>query len=49
MLKKPSASNTFSLVEDKLTKTTVIFADNAGIFDTQITDFLNYVRNSGKY
>jgi len=27
----------------------VVFADNAGIFAEQIGDYLNYVRNSGKY
>jgi len=37
------------LVEDKLQIGTVVVADNAGIFADQMKDFLNYVRNSGKY
>jgi predicted O-methyltransferase YrrM len=37
------------LVEDKLHKGTVIVADNAGIFADQMADYLDYVRNSGKY
>jgi predicted O-methyltransferase YrrM len=37
------------LTEDKLRKGAVVFADNAGIFADQMGDYLDYVRNSGKY
>jgi predicted O-methyltransferase YrrM len=37
------------LMENKLHKGTVIVADNAGIFADQMRDYLDYVRNSGKY
>jgi predicted O-methyltransferase YrrM len=37
------------LVEDKLHKGSVIVADNAGIFAEEMRDYLDYVRNSGKY
>lgn len=37
------------LAEEKLRKGTVVFADNAGLFATQMSDYLNYVRKSGKY
>jgi predicted O-methyltransferase YrrM len=37
------------LAEDKLIKGTVVFADNAGVFADQMGDYLDYVRNSGKY
>ncbi len=37
------------LMEDKIHKGTVIIADNAGIFAKQMQDYLEYVRNSGKY
>ena len=37
------------LAEDKLRKGAVVFADNAGIFADQMGDYLDYVRNSGKY
>jgi predicted O-methyltransferase YrrM len=37
------------LAEDKLHKGTVIVADNAGIFAKKMTDYLDYVRTSGKY
>ena len=37
------------LVEGKLHKGSVVFADNAGIFAEQIKDYLDYVRQSGKY
>src|SRR3989339_1144658 len=37
------------LMEDKLLKGAVIVADNAGIFADQMWDYLDYVRNSGKY
>jgi predicted O-methyltransferase YrrM len=37
------------LMEDKLHEGTVVVADNAGIFADQMKDYLDYVRNSGKY
>ena len=37
------------LAEPKLKRGTVVFADNAGIFAEQMQDYLNYVRNSGRY
>jgi predicted O-methyltransferase YrrM len=37
------------LMEDKLVKGAVVFADNAGIFADQMGDYLDYVRNSGNY
>jgi predicted O-methyltransferase YrrM len=37
------------LAEPKLQKGTVIVADNAGIFAEQMKDYLDYMRNSGKY
>ena len=37
------------LTEDKLRKGAVVFADNAGIFADQMSDYLDYVHNSGKY
>ena len=37
------------LVEDRLKKGCVIVADNAGMFARQMHEYLNYVRNSGKY
>jgi predicted O-methyltransferase YrrM len=37
------------LVEDKLHKGSIIVADNAGIFVDEMKDYLEYVRNSGKY
>jgi predicted O-methyltransferase YrrM len=37
------------LVENKLVKGAVVFADNAGIFANEMRDYLDYVRNSGKY
>jgi len=38
-----------TLAEDKLLKGTVVVADNAGIFADQMRDYLDYVKNSGKY
>jgi predicted O-methyltransferase YrrM len=38
-----------SLAENKLRKGAVVVADNAGIFADQMRDYLNYIRNSGKY
>ncbi len=37
------------LAEGKLQKGSVILADNAGAFADQMTDYLDYVRNSDKY
>ncbi len=37
------------LAEDKLCKSAVVFADNAGVFADQMGDYLDYVRNSGLY
>jgi predicted O-methyltransferase YrrM len=37
------------LAEEKLRKGAVVFADNAGVFADQMGDYLDYVRNSGKY
>jgi predicted O-methyltransferase YrrM len=37
------------LVEDKLHKGSIIVADNAGISADEMKDYLDYVRNSGKY
>jgi len=37
------------LAEDKSHKGTVVVADNAGIFADQMSDYLDYVRNSGRY
>ena len=37
------------LAEGKLRRGAVVFADNAGVFADQMGDYLDYVRNSGKY
>jgi len=37
------------LAESKLREGAVIVADNAGIFAEQMSDYLDFVRNSGKY
>jgi predicted O-methyltransferase YrrM len=37
------------LAEDKLQRGAVVFADNAGVFADQMGDYLDYVRNLGKY
>ena len=37
------------LADDKLVKGAIILADNAGIFADEMKDYLDYVRNSGKY
>jgi predicted O-methyltransferase YrrM len=37
------------LAEPKLRAGAVVFADNAGRFADQMSDYLNYVRNSGRY
>ena len=37
------------LAECKLVQGAVVFADNAGAFADQMSDYLDYVRNSGKY
>ncbi len=36
-------------IEDKLSEGAVVFADNAGIFADKMSDYLDYVRKSGKY
>lgn len=36
-------------VENKLHQGTVIVADNVGVFKDQMTGYLNYVRNTGRY
>jgi predicted O-methyltransferase YrrM len=37
------------LAEGKFRKGTVVVADNAGIFAKQMSDYLDYIRNSGSY
>ena len=37
------------LAEDKLHKGSVVVADNAGIFAKEMSDYLSYVRKSGRY
>ena len=37
------------LVEKNLEKGAVVVADNVGIFETSMRDYLEYVRNSGRY
>jgi caffeoyl-CoA O-methyltransferase len=37
------------LVEKNLKKGAVVVADNVGIFETAMVDYLKYVRNSGRY
>lgn len=37
------------LAEPKLHMGTVVFADNAGVFATQMADYLHHVRHSGLY
>jgi len=37
------------LVEDKLHEGSVVVADNAGSFSYSMRDYLDYVRNSGRY
>ena len=46
MRKKPSIFQYLQLAEPKLHNGTVVFADNAGIFADQMSDYLNYVRSS---
>ncbi len=36
-------------VEDKLHKGSIVVADNVGIFQNQMLDYLDYVRNTGPY
>jgi predicted O-methyltransferase YrrM len=38
-----------NLAEDKLRRGGIVFADNVKIFASQMGDYLDYVRNSGKY
>ncbi len=37
------------LIEDKIHESSVIVADNAGMFAYEMRDYLDYVRNSGGY
>ncbi|HET7147634.1 MAG TPA: CmcI family methyltransferase [Candidatus Nitrosopolaris sp.] len=37
------------LVEKNLEKGAVVVADNVGVFETSMRDYLKYVRNSGRY
>jgi predicted O-methyltransferase YrrM len=37
------------LVEKNLKKNAVVVADNVGIFEKSMYDYLEYVRNSGRY
>ena len=37
------------LAEEKMHRGSIVVADNAGIFADQMSDYLSYVRNSGKY
>ncbi len=37
------------LAEEKMRKGAVVFADNAGFFAEQMSEYLDYVRNSGNY
>ena len=37
------------LIEKNLEKGAVVVADNVGIFKTSMPDYLEYVRNSGRY
>mgnify|MGYP005859174611 CR=1 FL=1 len=46
---KKEYKNYLLLIEDKLHSGSVVVADNAGIFERPMSNYLNYVRNSGKY
>jgi predicted O-methyltransferase YrrM len=37
------------LVEEKLHQRSVVVADNVGVFKDQMTNYLDYVRNTGRY
>jgi predicted O-methyltransferase YrrM len=37
------------LVEDKIHRGTIVVADNAGFSAGMMSNYLDYVRNSGKY
>lgn len=41
--------NYLRLVEDKLHKGSVVVADNAGLYAYSMRNYLDYVRNSGRY
>lgn len=47
--KKTEYLEYLQLVETKLHKGSTIVADNAGIFADEMSDYLEYVRSSGKY
>jgi len=46
---KREYKNYLLLIEDKLHNGSVVVADNAGIFERPMRNYLNYVRTSGKY
>jgi predicted O-methyltransferase YrrM len=47
--KKSEYAQYLKLTEEKLQKKALIIADNAGIFADEMSDYLDYVRNSSKY
>jgi predicted O-methyltransferase YrrM len=46
---KREYKNYLLLIENQLHKGSVVVADNAGIYEKLMRDYLNYVRTSGKY
>jgi len=49
MQKKTEYLQYLQLAEDKLHSGSAVFADKEGIFADQMSDYLDYVRNSNKY
>jgi hypothetical protein len=49
MQKKTEYLQYLQLAEDKLHSGSAVFADKEGIFADQMSDYLDYVRKSGKY
>jgi predicted O-methyltransferase YrrM len=47
--KKSEYLKYLKLIEPKLHRGSIIVADNVGIFKDEMKDYLEYVRNSGKY
>lgn len=47
--KKEDYFKYLKVVEPKLTRNAIVVADNVKRFEIQMSDFLEYVRNSGKY
>ena len=47
--KKEEYLKYLKLVEKNLKKNAVVVADNVGIFEKSMDDYLEYVRNSGRY